>query len=307
MREFEARLRGPVLVVGKSGQLARCLQEAAIRRNLALVSVGRPELDLERGDDLAETVTAMSPAAIINAAAYTAVDRAEAEPKRAYRVNRDAAGRMAAVAREQGIPFIHVSTDYVFDGRKHSPYREDDQTGPLNVYGRSKLEGEAAVLKVDPGAIVLRTAWVYSPYGQNFVRTILRLSATQPAVLVVSDQYGSPTSALDLAEAILTIVHQARADHGSVGGIYHLTAQGDVSWHDFATAIFEQLARRGLPVPDLQAIITDDYPTPARRPANSRLDCSKAAQVFGVRLPHWHSSLEECLACLLAPADVPAC
>jgi dTDP-4-dehydrorhamnose reductase len=272
-----------------------------------LVSLGRPELDLERDDDLSEAIAAVSPVAIVNAAAYTAVDRAEAEPERAYRVNRDAAGRMAALARKQGVPFIHVSTDYVFDGRKRSPYREDDQTGPLNVYGRSKLEGEAAVLAADPDAIVVRTAWVYSPYGQNFVRNMLRLAATQPTVRVVNDQYGSPTSASDLADAILTIVPQARDARDSVGGIYHLTAQGEANWHGFAAAIFAQLARHGLPVPDLEAITTDDYPTPARRPANSRLDCSRAAQVFGIELPHWRPSLERCLASVLAPADVAAC
>jgi dTDP-4-dehydrorhamnose reductase len=307
MREFESRRRGPVLVVGKSGQLARCLQEIAGRRSLSLVARGRPELDLEQDCDFASMVARASPSAIVNAAAYTAVDRAEAEPERAYRVNRDAAGRLARVARQQGVPFIHVSTDYVFDGRKPAPYREDDQPGPLNVYGRSKLEGEAAVLAANPDAIVLRTAWAYSPYGQNFVRTMIRLAATQPIVRVVCDQYGSPTSAWDLAEAILAIVPQARADHGSVGGIYHLTAQGDVSWHGFAAAIFEQLARRGLPVPDLQAITADNYPSPARRPGNSRLDCSKAVRVFGVQLPHWRPSLEACLANLLTPVDVPAC
>lgn len=303
-----ARPHGPVLVIGKSGQLARCLHDAAARRNLAAVCIGRPDIDLEQDCNIADAIAGISPAAIINAAAYTAVDRAESEPERANRVNRDAAGRLAAAARRQGVPFIHVSTDYVFDGRKPSPYCEDDPTSPLNVYGRSKLEGEIAVRDANPDAVVLRTAWVYSPYGQNFVRTMLRLAATQSTVRVVSDQRGSPTSAADLAEAILTIVHQARTvDDGHVGGIYHLAAQGEASWHGFAAAIFEQLERRGLPVPELQAITTDEYPTPARRPRNSRLDCSRVEQVFGVALPHWRFSLEKCLACLLAPADMPAC
>ena len=234
----------PILVAGKSGQLARCLRDLAVLRNVPMVAVGRP-----------------------------------------------------------------VSTDYVFDGAKPSPYREDDATAPLNIYGSSKLAGEAAVLGVNPRAAVIRTAWVYSPYGTNFVRTMLRLSKTQPMVRVVYDQHGTPTSAADLARAILAIVNQLRLASGRENaGIYHLGGQGETSWYEFAAAIFASLSRRGQRVAKLQAIITDDYPTAARRPKNSCLDSSKAERVFGVRLPPWRSSLEECLDQLEeVPKELHAC
>src|SRR5437868_5572910 len=193
----------PVLVAGKSGQLARCLHDSAILHNVPIVVVGRPELDLEKGEGINRVMAAVEPSAIVNAAAYTAVDQAEAESGRSFRVNCGGAALLADAATRRGIPFIHISTDYVFDGSKQSPYREDDAPAPLNVYGSSKLAGEAAVLKVCPGAVVIRTSWVYSPYGNNFVRTMLRLSETQPVVRIVDDQRGTPTSAVDLAAAVL--------------------------------------------------------------------------------------------------------
>jgi dTDP-4-dehydrorhamnose reductase len=228
-------------------------------------------------------MAAVEPSAIVNAAAYTAVDRAEAEPERAFAVNCDGAVLLAAGAARRGIPFIQISTDYVFDGSKRSPYREDDVPAPQNVYGSSKLAGEIAVLKACPGAAVIRTSWVYSPYGNNFVRTMLRLSDEQPVVRIVEDQRGTPTSAADLAVAILAIVEQLRSANGSdEAGIYHLAGDGETSWHGFATAVFASLARRGRRVPTLQAITTAEYPTPARRPKNSCLDSSRAERVFGV-------------------------
>jgi dTDP-4-dehydrorhamnose reductase len=286
----------PILVAGKGGQLARCLRDAAVLRNLPMVAVGRPELDLETGEGIDRVMAAVEPSAIVNAAAYTAVDGAEGEPERAFRVNCDGAARLADAAARRGIPFIQISTDYVFDGSKRSPYREDDIPAPLNVYGSSKLAGEIAVLEACPCAAVIRTSWIYSPYGNNFVRTMQRLSETQPIVRVVGDQRGSATSALDLAAAILHIVERLQpADGRDNAGIYHLAGEGEASWYDFAAAIFAGLARRGRSVPRLQAITTEQYPTPARRPQNSCLDSSKTERAFGVRLAPWRSSLETCL------------
>jgi dTDP-4-dehydrorhamnose reductase len=285
-----------ILVAGREGQLARCLQDLAARRNLSLAAIGRPDLDVEDVGSIERTVTMVEPLAIINAAAYTAVDRAEAEPSRAYAVNRDGAGHLAAVAVRRGIPLVHVSTDYVFDGRKPCSYRENDVPAPLNVYGRSKLEGELAVRKTHPQAVVVRSSWIYSPYGHNFVRTILRLSEYQSPVRVVDDQRGTPTSASDLAAAILEMVRQLTSgNRGENAGTYHLAGQGEATWHSFAGSIFAGLASRGRRVPLLQAITTEQYSTRTPRPANSCLDSSKAESVFGIRLAAWQESLEECL------------
>jgi dTDP-4-dehydrorhamnose reductase len=298
----------PILVAGKSGQLARCLRDSAVLRNVPMVAVGRPELDVESGEGIDRIMAAVEPWAIVNAAAYTAVDQAEAEPGRAFGVNCHGAALLADAAARRGIPFIQISTDYVFDGSKRSPYREDDVPAPLNVYGASKLASETAVLKACPGAAVIRTSWVSSPYGHNFVRTMLRRSETQPVVRVVDDQRGTPTSAADLAAAILAIVERLRsADRCDNAGIYHLAGDGETSWHGFAAAIFASLARRGRRVPELQAITTAEYPTPTRRPKNSCLDSSKAERIFGVRLPPWRSSLEACLDRLETPKELHAC
>jgi dTDP-4-dehydrorhamnose reductase len=298
----------PILVAGKSGQLAQCLRDSAALRDMPMVAVGRPELDLESGEGIDRAIAEAEPSAIVNAAAYTAVDPAEAEPGRAFRINCGGAALLADAAARHGIPFIHISTDYVFDGRKRLLYREGDVPAPLNVYGSSKLAGEATVLKACPWTAVIRTSWVYSPYGQNFVRTMLRLSETQTVVRVVDDQRGTPTSAADLADAILVIAERLRSANGrDDAGIYHLAAEGETSWYGFAAAIFTSLARRGRQVPKLQPITTAEYPTPARRPRNSCLDSSKAERTFGVRLPPWRSSLEACLDQLETPKELRAC
>jgi dTDP-4-dehydrorhamnose reductase len=283
----------PILVAGRSGQLARSLAELAAHRNVPLIALGRPQFDLEQPDLMERIVVAAEPSAIVNAGAYTAVDQAEFEPKRALSVNRDGAGRLAEIASRLRIPFIHVSTDYVFDGRKSSPYQENDHPSPLGVYGHSKLEGERAVLSACPSAVVLRTAWAYSPHGANFVKTMLRLAETREVVRVVDDQHGAPTATRDLAHAILDLMPQF--DKRDLAGIYHLTATGATTWHGFANAIFEGWARRGGRVPVLERIGTAAYPTPARRPANCRLDCSKIESASGIRLPEWQVSLESCL------------
>jgi dTDP-4-dehydrorhamnose reductase len=294
----------PILVAGKSGQLARCPLDSAVVRNVPMVAVGRPELDLENGEGIDRVMAAVESSAIV----YTAVDPAEAEPARAFAVNCGGVALLADAAARRGTPFIHISTDDVFDGRKPSPYCEDDIPAPLNIYGFSKLAGETAVFKANPCAFVIRTSWVYSPYGNNFVRTMLRLSETQLMVRIVDDQCGTPTSAADLAAAILAIVERLRSVNGrDNAGIYHLAGQGETSGHGFAAAIFASLARRGRRVPKLQAITTAEYPTPARRPKKSCLDSSKAERIFGVRLPLWRSSLEECLDQLETAKELSAC
>ena len=298
----------PILVAGRSGQLARCLAESAARRGMNLVAIGRPELDLENAGSVEQLARAIEPSAMVNAAAYTAVDRAESEPERAFAVNRDGAERLAAEAQRMGVPLIHISTDYVFDGRQSSSYAEADAAAPLGVYGRSKLEGEGAVRTACPAAVVLRTSWIYSPYGRNFLTTMLRLAETQDHVRVVDDQWGSPTAASDLANAILDILGQRVGEgFGSRAGLYHLAGQGEATWHVVASAIFAGWARRGRRVPKLVAIKSAQYSTPARRPANSRLDCTKIERHFGIRLPPWRQSLDACLDRLSVEAELQRC
>jgi dTDP-4-dehydrorhamnose reductase len=285
-----------ILVAGRTGQLARSLLDVAAEREVPIMAIGRPDLDLEQPAKIERVLDAAKPSAIINAGAYTAVDQAEFEPERVLTINSEGPARLAATAARLRIPFIHISTDYVFDGRKASPYREHDGPSPLNAYGRSKLEGERAVCNAYPAALVLRTSWTYSAHGHNFVRTMLRLAETREVVRVVDDQHGAPTATGDLAHAILDILAQYDRDSlAARAGIYHLAATGEASWHDFAAAIFAGWTRRGGRVPILERIRTADYPTPARRPANCRLDCTKIERVFGVRLPLWQLSLESCL------------
>lgn len=290
----------PILIAGRNGQVAKCLRELAAMRGLPAVSLGRPELDLESRDGIDKVIASIAPSAIINAAAYTAVDRAESEPAKAFSVNRDGAAALADVAWQMNIPLIHLSTDYVFDGTKPDAYDESDIPAPLNVYGASKLAGEAAVLAAHPLATVIRCSWLYSPYGTNFVRTMLRLCEAQQVVRVVGDQHGNPTSAFDVAEAVLRIAERSVADdRRATSGIFHLAGQGETSWHDFAQAIFYERSRRGFRIPALESITTEEFPTAARRPRNSRLDSSKAERVFGIRLAPWRHSLKVCLEQLL--------
>lgn len=286
----------PILIAGHNGQLARCLHDLAVLQSMPVVALGRNEFNLEAYGELRRAIDPLAPSIIINAAAYTAVDLAESEVARAFSINRDAAAALADVAWQKNIPLIHISTDYVFDGTKPGAYEESDVPAPLNVYGASKLAGEAAVLAAHPLATVIRTSWVYSPYGNNFVRTMLRLCEAQPIVRVVQDQYGNPTSALDLASAILQLSGRLLThDRRAMAGIFHLAGQGETTWYGFAQAIFDLLVHRGIRVPQLEAITSEQYQTAARRPGNSRLNSSKAERVLGVRLPLWRCSLETCL------------
>jgi dTDP-4-dehydrorhamnose reductase len=292
----------PILVTGGSGQLASALAAAAdVRR------VGRPEFDFDRPDSIEVAFRAAAPKLVVNAAAYTAVDAAENDLDAAYRANRDGPAILVRLCAAADIPLIHISTDYVFDGTKPAPYVETDKVAPQCVYGASKLAGEQAVIASDAKAIVLRTAWVYAATGKNFVRTMLTLGKTRDRLSVVADQHGCPTTAADLADAILAIVARLDATgwQPSYRGIFHAAGTGATTWYGLAVATFEDASRHGAKVPEVMPITTAEYPTPARRPANSRLDCTRLNDVFGVRLPHWRNSLTRTVDAIFA-ADAAA-
>ena len=285
-------MTAPVLLTGGSGQLATALEAAARQRGLPVRRIGRPEFDFDRPATIDAAFAAAAPVLVVNAAAYTAVDAAESDRAGAMRANRDGPARLAELCAAAGIPLIHISTDYVFDGAKGAAYVETDAPAPTGVYGATKLAGEQAVLAACPQSIVLRTSWVYAPTGKNFLRTMLNAGAKNPRLRVVADQRGSPTAAADLAEAILAIAERlAGGAPADIFGLYHACGSGWTTWHGFAAAIFEEAARYGAPAPAVDAIATADWPTPARRPADSRLDCGKLARVLGVRLPPWRDSL----------------
>jgi dTDP-4-dehydrorhamnose reductase len=286
---------GPILVTGGSGQVAQALADAAAGRPMQVV--GRPQFDFDRPESLRATLDAIAPSLVINAAAYTAVDKAESDAEAAFRANRDGPALLAAWCAGRGARLIHISTDYVFDGLKGAPYAEDDPTNPTGVYGASKLAGEQAVLASGARAVVLRTAWVYAPRGRNFVLTMLNAARKTDRLRVVADQRGSPTAAADLAAAILAIADgwdDARC------GLYHAAGSGETTWHGLACAVFERAARHGLRRPQVEAITTADWPTPARRPPDSRLDCSRLARAWGVVLPHWEESVARTVDAALA-------
>ncbi len=289
----------PILILGGSGQLARALEDAA---TVPVVRVGRPDFDFDRPDTIAETMARVSPWLVVNAAAYTAVDAAETDAEAAWRANRDGPATLARLCRDADVPLIHVSTDYVFDGTKGAPYLETDPVSPLGVYGASKLAGEQAVLESGARAIVLRTSWVYAPIGKNFVRTMLTVGKTRDRLTVVADQRGCPTVAADLADAILAIAARLRADgwHDRFGGVFHAAGTGETTWHGLAVAVFEEAARHGAKQPEVAPIKTADWPTPVRRPADSRLDCTRLEEVFGVRLPPWRDSLRRTVDTIFA-------
>lgn len=284
-------MSGRILVTGASGQLGGALAKQGGDR---VQAVGRPECDFDRPETIDATFRAAQPWLVVNAAAWTAVDAAETQAEAAYRANRDGPERLARLCAAAGIPLIHVSTDYVYDGDKPTPYVESDPVGPRGVYGASKLAGDQAVLASGARAIILRTAWVYAATGRNFVRTMLNLGATRDTLRVVADQHGCPTAAPDLAAAILRIADRIAADgwNEAWSGVFHAAGAGETTWHGFATAIFAEAARHGAKVPaTVIPITTAEYPTPARRPANSRLDCGRLRAVFGIDLPHWRDSL----------------
>jgi dTDP-4-dehydrorhamnose reductase len=290
------------LVTGQDGQVVRCLVEHGLRNpHVDIVPLGRPALDLSRIDTIEEAFLAVKPDVIISAAAYTAVDQAEADEAGAFAVNAMAVGEIGKIAKKFDIPVVHLSTDYVFDGEKNSPYSESDPLNPLGVYGRSKCEGERLLAASGARYVILRTAWVYSPFGKNFLKTMLRLAETRDDLNVVADQIGNPTSALDIAAAIFDVADNILASSDErFYGVFHMAGTGDASWADFASEIFKVSGSSGGPVARVHAITSSEYPTPAKRPKNSRLDCSKLALQHGVSLPDWRIATSEVVQRLLS-------
>ncbi len=281
-----------ILISGHTGQVAQALQHALADHQL--LSLGRQAFDLEQPASLRETILRERPQLLINAAAYTAVDLAEQEPERAFAVNADAPGAMAKACAELGIPLIHYSTDYVFDGSKDGAYHEDDASNPLGVYGASKLAGEQAVAASGCEHLILRTSWVYSRHGRNFLLTMQRLLREREELKVVDDQIGAPTWAGSIAAASAELI-QAWQQGNRHWGTYHLTNQGQTSWFGFAQAIAEHLRAAGKPCARLLPIPSSDYPTPARRPLNSCLDGTRLARDWNLRLADWRQALQQCL------------
>jgi dTDP-4-dehydrorhamnose reductase len=296
---------GPILVTGGSGQVAQALGRVAPSRGMEAVVLGRPEFDFDKPETIGAAFASRPWRYVVNAAAYTAVDAAETDEAGAARANADGPEMLATLCARAEITFIHISTDYVFDGSKGQPYLETDHTNPTGAYGRTKRDGEERVLKAGGRAIVLRTAWVYSDTGKNFVRTMLSAGARLPRLRVVGDQTGSPTAAADLASAILDIIAVIERDgwQQGFGGTFHATGSGETSWHGLAVATFDEARRHDGPSPEVEAISTADWPTPAQRPADSRLDNGKLAQTFGVTLPPWRESLARTVDSLLKPND----
>lgn len=292
-----------IVVTGVEGQVARALAERGDGRGHDIVRLGRPALDLASGDgEVTAALAAARPDLIISAAAYTAVDKAETERELAFAVNASGAGAVARAARNLNVPLVHLSTDYVFSGDKDAPYVEGDATGPRTVYGASKLAGEQLVLEAHADSAILRTAWVFSPFGSNFVRTMLRLAAARDDIGVVGDQHGNPTSAFDIANAVLAIAANLAADRDpSLRGIFHMASSEEASWAEFAVAIFASSVKHGGPTAMVRPIATADYPTAAPRPRNSRLDCSLLERTHGVRLGAWRDPLDAVVARLVTP------
>lgn len=286
------------LVIGRTGQVARALREVT-----GWPCLGREEVDLTIPETIAPTIRYHAPTLVVNAAAYTAVDRAEQETDLATRINATAVGEIAAACAGTGAALVHLSTDYVYPGTREGPHTEDDPTDPVNAYGASKLAGERAALAANARTAILRTAWVYAPWGKNFVLTMLRL-ADRERLTVVADQHGQPTSALEIARAIAAAAPRldAAAAGDPVWGVHHLAGKGPTTWADFAAAVFREAGAAGLVArtPEIARIATAGYPTPARRPANSTLDCTRFERTFGHPLRPWEDALREVIARIAA-------
>ncbi|GKW23608.1 NAD(P)-dependent oxidoreductase [Pectobacterium carotovorum subsp. carotovorum] len=277
-----------ILLTGANGQLGRCFQDR-LPAGWEILATDSAELDITDLERVEEVVKNFQPDSIVNAAAYTAVDKAESEPELAEKINVTGPENLAIVANKQGIRLVHVSTDYVFDGNATEPYREDSATNPLSVYGKTKLAGELAVAKASSEAIIVRTAWVFSEYGNNFVKTMLRLAKERDTLSIVNDQRGCPTYAGDLAQAIISLLEK-----NAEGEIYHYCGDKEVSWYEFAQAIFSIAAQNSVlnKIPTLTPITAMQYPTPAHRPAYSTLSCQKTQQ-FKIELSNWQFFLNK--------------
>ncbi|MGD9784559.1 MAG: dTDP-4-dehydrorhamnose reductase [Hyphomicrobiaceae bacterium] len=286
-----------IAIVGSSGQLARSLLDAAHRREITAIARGRPQADLQDGDSLAALIDAIEPDIVVNAGGMTAVDAAESDRETAFALNSQGARNIAIACASAGVPLVHVSTDYVFNGSATCPLTEDTAVAPLNVYGASKAAGEDAVRECQPHHLILRTAWVHSEHAHNFLKTMLRLCETRREVRVVADQHGSPTYAGHLADAILDLTErliQSPSDQAA-WGTYHVSGAGATTWHGFAAEIFRHAPLLGFVPPALHAISTSEYPLPARRPTYSVLDNSRLKQTFGIALPSWQDGVSACI------------
>lgn len=289
-----------LLVIGRKGQMARALQARAAARGVALVASGRPEVDLRHADGLARLLDRVSPACVINTAAYTNVDGAESDVESCRSVNADGPGKLARACATRGLPLIHMSTDCVFDGRLDRPYRETDTPAPLGVYGRSKLDGEQAVAAAHERHLIVRVCWIYSHWAGNFVKTMLRLADTRERVTVVNDQVGHPTHAGDLADGLLSIAAAATRPDFAGWGLYHLAGREPRDRAGQARDIFAASQALGGPVAEVDGVPSTDYPTPARRPPNARLASDRAEAAFGLRLAGWSERVQATVAACLA-------
>jgi dTDP-4-dehydrorhamnose reductase len=302
-----------ILLTGVNGQVGHAifqlLAQPQYNQFFQVVGLARDQLDLTNPDAIRQVIQTVKPDIIVNPAAYTAVDRAESEPELAFAVNALAPKVMAEEAKKIGASIIHFSTDYVYDGKKQTAYQEIDATDPLSVYGQSKLAGEDAIRQVGIPHLILRTSWVYGPTGKNFLKTILRLSAVHDKLRIVADQFGSPTSSLSIADAVVKLLNTWQVNESKYSGVYHMTNGGSASWHRFACQIIREyedqeenhhLAVLKARVDDVEAIPTSDYPTPAVRPANSRLDNSKLKRVFDIELPVWQAALRDVVDVLVS-------
>lgn len=288
-------LKPGILVTGKNGQLGRELQAIApLYPQYQFIFTDRSELDITNQEDINNFFEKYAPEFCINAAAYTAVDKAETEKELAMRVNAEATGHLAMACTKYSAKFIHVSTDYVYDGTATTPYTEDHPTSPVNYYGLTKRMGEELAIANHPSSVIIRTSWVYSSYGNNFVKTMLRLMGERDSLNVVSDQVGSPTYARDLATAILNIIASQQTNTANVEGIYHYSNDGVISWFDFATEI-KNISGSSC---NVSPIPTSAYPTPAKRPAYSAMSKDKIVSTFGLQLPDWKDSLKQCFLLL---------
>jgi dTDP-4-dehydrorhamnose reductase len=293
-----------IVVTGREGQVVRSLVErASLHPEITLLTLGRPDFDLAQPDTVFDAIATAKPDLVVSAAAYTAVDQAEDEPELAHAINATGAGTVAAAAARAGAPVVHLSTDYVFAGEGDTPYAEDDPTGPHGVYGQTKLAGEALVAQANGKHLILRTAWVYSPFGKNFIKTMLHLAANRDSLSVVSDQWGNPTSAIDIADGILHAANRLRTDpQFDAFGVYHLAGTGSTNWSTFARAIFQASRDEQGPFAEVKDILTSEYPTKARRPLNSRLNTEKFHAVFGWQAPSWEQSTISTVKRLLQPS-----
>lgn len=281
------------VVTGRDGQIARALMERAVGKGIEIITLARPEFDLTRPETIGVALEKSAPDLVISAAAYTAVDQAESNEAEAALANAVAPGEIGLASRRLGIPVIHLSTDYVFNGEKATPYEETDPVAPLGVYGRTKLEGERALAAATEDHAILRTAWVYSAYGRNFLRTMLHLAESRDSLNVVADQIGNPTSAIDIADGILAIAGNLMSSRRKeLRGIFHMSGRGEATWAGFAREIFRVASELGRAPTIVQEITTSEYPTPARRPNNSRLNSRKIEELHGVKLPEWQESVE---------------